>query len=201
VSSPLQRHTLLHIQGARRRRLCPDRHGNPRGREIEIEIGTPEQTRAWTLGAVGWASRMLSVRIRTRPPYAPLPLPGTGAAVKGHPSPVLVWRRREVEPSRRPPSALPSTDMRAMGRRGRPSPLELWCPEGTMRPGEAPAPAGHPGCYCCKRVGKTRARELARNAVGDSERARAGLAFVRTCLLMATGGLQRWWKAGRRPEC
>ncbi len=44
--------------------------------EIEIEIGTPERTRAWTLGAVGWASRMLSARIRMRPPYAPLPLPG-----------------------------------------------------------------------------------------------------------------------------
>jgi hypothetical protein len=41
--------------------------------EIEIEIGTPERTRAWTLGAVGWASRMLSARIRMRPPYAPLP--------------------------------------------------------------------------------------------------------------------------------
>ncbi len=45
--------------------------------EIEIEIGTPERTRAWTLGAVGWASRLLSARIRMRPPYAPLPLPGT----------------------------------------------------------------------------------------------------------------------------
>jgi hypothetical protein len=45
--------------------------------EIEIEIGTPERTRAWTLGAVGWASRLLSARIRKRPPYAPLPLPGT----------------------------------------------------------------------------------------------------------------------------
>ncbi len=40
----------------------------------EIEIGTPERTRAWTLGAVGWASRMLSARIRMCPPYAPLPL-------------------------------------------------------------------------------------------------------------------------------
>ncbi len=42
--------------------------------EIEIEIGTPERTRAWTLGAVGWASRLLSARIRMRPPYAPLPV-------------------------------------------------------------------------------------------------------------------------------
>jgi hypothetical protein len=41
--------------------------------EIAIEIGTPERTRSWTLGAVGWASRMLSARIRMRPPYAPLP--------------------------------------------------------------------------------------------------------------------------------
>jgi hypothetical protein len=45
--------------------------------ETEIEICTPERTRAWTQGAVGWASRMLSARIRMRPPYAPLPLPGT----------------------------------------------------------------------------------------------------------------------------
>jgi hypothetical protein len=30
----------------------------PREIEIEIEIGTPERTRAWTLGAVGWASRV-----------------------------------------------------------------------------------------------------------------------------------------------
>jgi hypothetical protein len=32
------------------------------GREIEIEICTPERTRAWTLGAVGWASRLLTAR-------------------------------------------------------------------------------------------------------------------------------------------
>jgi hypothetical protein len=51
--------------------------GGAAGWEIEIEIGTPERTRAWTLGAVGWASRLLSARIRMRPPYAPLPLPGS----------------------------------------------------------------------------------------------------------------------------
>jgi hypothetical protein len=50
--------------------------------EIEIEIGTPERTRAWTLGAVGWASRMLSARIRTRPPYAPLPQAGSSSKAK-----------------------------------------------------------------------------------------------------------------------
>jgi hypothetical protein len=51
--------------------------------EIEIEIGTPKRTRAWTLGAVGWASRLLSARIRMRPPYAPLPLPGTALVCGG----------------------------------------------------------------------------------------------------------------------
>jgi hypothetical protein len=54
--------------------------------EIEIEIGTPEQTRAWTLGAVGWASRMLSARIHMRPPYAPLPLPGGPVMSRSKPS-------------------------------------------------------------------------------------------------------------------
>jgi hypothetical protein len=67
--------------------------------EIETEIGTPERTRAWTLGAVGWASRMLSARIRMRPPYAPLPLPGTVGsscqAVAG-PSPAAFPRRVEL---------------------------------------------------------------------------------------------------------
>ncbi len=60
--------------------VCPawpyGSYGQEAPPEIEIEIGTPERTRAWTLGAVGWASRLLSARIRKRPPYAPLPLPG-----------------------------------------------------------------------------------------------------------------------------
>ncbi len=74
--------------------------------EIEIEIGTPERTRAWTLGAVGWASRMLSARMCSqilRPQCTGhltccarvRPTPSTGAMLYGRdPSRIAARRAR-----------------------------------------------------------------------------------------------------------